>query len=279
VRAQKLDAIDADMKKAKNLINLYELELRSIPPAERNAFKTKLKDHKKRQTDATTELTWVRTEDQKGDLTGERKADYAKDIRQLDSKQAMVYGEKLQNESLASLDRSLASIDDSTKVRQIFLLLLFRLTLATLSRLVSRICALGPSLRRAHLSPLSLHRVTASLFVYHVQYLLTHTLALTRIILHTHPTPNRPKLHPQVGSETAQALQAQTEQLGRIYDELYEIDDMLDRSTQIIKKMLKATATDKCVWIFAFLLLCAIIATVIVTKVGPKNALADKVKT
>jgi hypothetical protein len=43
-------------------------------------------------------------------------ADYAHDIRQLDAQQAMNYGEKLQNESLASLDRSLASIDDSTKV-------------------------------------------------------------------------------------------------------------------------------------------------------------------
>lgn len=117
----------------------------------------------------------------------------------------------------------------------------------------------------------------------------TRLLSLLATIHHTHPPSHtlvlctRSNTHTlagaQVGSETAQALQAQTEQLGRIYDELYEIDDMLERSTQIIKKMLKATATDKCVWVFAFLLLCAIIATVIVTKVGPKNALADKVKT
>jgi SNARE protein len=83
----------------------------------------------------------------------------------------------------------------------------------------------------------------------------------------------------QVGSETAQQLKAQTEQLGRIYDELYDIDDMLDRSTVLIKKMLKTAGTDKCVWVFAFLLVCGIIATIIVTKVGPKNALADQVKT
>lgn len=192
---QELDAIDADMKKAKNLLNLFELESRSVPPAERNLYKTKGKDHKKRMTDATQELTWIRNEDQKADLTGDRKADYAHDIRQLDANQAMNYGEKLQNESLASLDRSLASIDDSTKV----------------------------------------------------------------------------------GSETALALKNQTEQLTRIYDELYEIDDMLERSTAIVKKMLKTAGTDKCIWVFAFLLLCGIIATVIVSKVGPKNSLAAKV--
>jgi hypothetical protein len=38
--AQELDTIDADMKKAKNLLNLFELESRSIPPAERNLYKS-----------------------------------------------------------------------------------------------------------------------------------------------------------------------------------------------------------------------------------------------
>ena len=42
--------------------------------------------------------------------------DQARDIRQLDSAQAAEYGKKLQDESSTSLDRSLASIDDSMKV-------------------------------------------------------------------------------------------------------------------------------------------------------------------
>jgi SNARE protein len=75
------------------------------------------------------------------------------------------------------------------------------------------------------------------------------------------------------------ALKNQTEQLTRIYDELYEIDDMLDRSTALVKKMLKTAGTDKCVWVFAFLLLCGIIATIVVSKVGPSNALANKIPT
>ena len=63
----------------------------------------------------------------------------------------------------------------------------------------------------------------------------------------------------QTGQDAATALKAQTEQLGRIYDELYEIDDMLVRSTAIVKRMLKTTGSDKCIWCFAFLVLAAII--------------------
>ena len=76
----------------------------------------KLRDLKKLQNELTNDFTWTRSEDQRADLTGDRKADYATDIRQLDGKQAMEYGNKLQAESIDSLDRSLASIDDSQKV-------------------------------------------------------------------------------------------------------------------------------------------------------------------
>jgi hypothetical protein len=33
------------------------------------------KEHKKRMTDLTQELTWIRNEDQKADLTGDRKGE------------------------------------------------------------------------------------------------------------------------------------------------------------------------------------------------------------
>lgn len=74
-------------------------------------------------------------------------------------------------------------------------------------------------------------------------------------------------------------LKAQTEQLGRIYDELYDIDDMLVRSTKIIARMLRTTGSDKCIWCFAFLVLCAIIAVIVVKQVGPGNFFTSSAST
>ncbi len=82
-----------------------------------------------------------------------------------------------------------------------------------------------------------------------------------------------------MGSETALQLKAQTDQLGRMYDELYAIDDMLVRSTKIITKMAKTVGSDKCVWVFAGLIVLAIVAVIIVKNVGPANALAPKIAT
>ena len=196
-RKETLDTIASELTRAQRIIKLFAIEVRTVAPSERALFKSKLKDHEKRHSDLNSEFTWLKNEDVKGDLKGIQKIETAKDIRQLDSSQAQDYARGLQQDSLDSIDRTLTSIDDSTKV----------------------------------------------------------------------------------GTETATQLKAQTEQLGRIYDELYDIDDMLERSTKIIQKMLRTTGSDKVVWCFAFLVLVAIIIAIIVTKSGPTNFFTNKAST
>jgi len=56
----------------------------------------------------------------------------------------------------------------------------------------------------------------------------------------------------EIGRQTAQKLQSQTEQIKGMKDSLYEIDDMLKRSRVIITKMLKRTASSKVLWVLVF---------------------------
>jgi exonuclease VII large subunit len=56
----------------------------------------------------------------------------------------------------------------------------------------------------------------------------------------------------QIGRETATKLSSQTEQIKKMYGDLLEINDMLDRSRKIIARMLRKTASSKAIWILAF---------------------------
>jgi len=77
-------------------------------------------------------------------------------------------------------------------------------------------------------------------------------------------------------------VQAQTDQIKKMYDDLYEIDDMLgmlrrllfdsvfnaslsctachvtERSTKILKRMLRNSMSSKYVWILIFFVLCGV---------------------
>jgi preprotein translocase subunit SecF len=55
----------------------------------------------------------------------------------------------------------------------------------------------------------------------------------------------------------------QTQQLERVHDQAFEIDDTLQRSTFIIKRMLRRTMTDKAVWCLSFLILLCVIFIVV----------------
>ncbi|KAJ6695926.1 VESICLE TRANSPORT V-SNARE PROTEIN VTI1-RELATED [Salix koriyanagi] len=67
-----------------------------------------------------------------------------------------------------------------------------------------------------------------------------------------------------VGTETAAALKAQTEQMGRIVNELDSIHFSIKKASQLVKEIGRQVATDKCIMALLFLIVVGVIAIIIV---------------
>lgn len=67
-----------------------------------------------------------------------------------------------------------------------------------------------------------------------------------------------------LGSETAQALAAQTEQLGRISEGVDEVESNLQQANKQLRAFARKIATDKIIMVFLCLIVCAIIAIIII---------------
>ncbi|MES1916426.1 MAG: hypothetical protein MHM6MM_008244 [Cercozoa sp. M6MM] len=78
------------------------------------------------------------------------------------------------------------------------------------------------------------------------------------------------------GRATAQKLREQGEQIARIHDELYEIDDMLERSVAIVKRMMRRTATDKYIWCLTFVVLAIVVAIIVIRATGGNSDSSDE---
>ena len=63
----------------------------------------------------------------------------------------------------------------------------------------------------------------------------------------------------KVGQETAVKLEEQRQQIENVYNDLYEIDDMLERSKAIMKRMLRRAMTNRYLWCLIGLILVGII--------------------
>lgn len=72
----------------------------------------------------------------------------------------------------------------------------------------------------------------------------------------------------EVAADTAVKVHAQTEQLQSLYDDLYEIDDLLDRSVAIVKRMARRVASQRVLWILTFLIVCGIIVIIVLRTQG-----------
>jgi len=66
-----------------------------------------------------------------------------------------------------------------------------------------------------------------------------------------------------IGVKTVEQLQKQTEQIEKAYETMDEIESTLKRSTKIINRMARKVATDKYIWVVAFLVLAAILFIII----------------
>lgn len=74
-----------------------------------------------------------------------------------------------------------------------------------------------------------------------------------------------------VGTETAEALKAQTEQMSRIVNELDSIHFSIKKASKLVKEIGRQVATDKCIMALLFLIVVGVIAVIIVKLVNPNN--------
>ncbi|KAF2316279.1 hypothetical protein GH714_041620 [Hevea brasiliensis] len=74
-----------------------------------------------------------------------------------------------------------------------------------------------------------------------------------------------------VGTETAAALKAQTEQMSRIVNELDSIHFSIKKASQLVKEIGRQVATDKCIMAMLVLIVIGVIAIIIVKLVNPNN--------
>ncbi|CAN1151032.1 Novel plant SNARE 13 [Linum perenne] len=75
----------------------------------------------------------------------------------------------------------------------------------------------------------------------------------------------------EVGTQTAGALKGQTEQMERIVNELDTIQFSIKKASQLVKEIGRQVATDKCIMLFLFLIVCGVIAIIVVKIVNPGN--------
>lgn len=75
----------------------------------------------------------------------------------------------------------------------------------------------------------------------------------------------------EVGTQTAATLKGQTDQMGRIVNELDTIQFSIKKASQLVKEIGRQVATDKCIMLFLFLIVCGVIAIIVVKIVNPNN--------
>ena len=66
-----------------------------------------------------------------------------------------------------------------------------------------------------------------------------------------------------IGQDTVVKLEQNTEQIQGMYDKLESIETTLQRSTKIIKIMARKVATDKYIWVIAFIVFGVIIFIIV----------------
>ncbi|KAK1359122.1 hypothetical protein POM88_043596 [Heracleum sosnowskyi] len=68
----------------------------------------------------------------------------------------------------------------------------------------------------------------------------------------------------EVGTQTASTLKGQTDQMGRIVNELDTIQFSIKKASQLVKEIGRQVATDKCIMLFLFLIVCGVVAVIVV---------------
>lgn len=75
----------------------------------------------------------------------------------------------------------------------------------------------------------------------------------------------------EVGTQTATTLHGQTNQMGRIVNDLDTVHFSIKRATQLVREIGRQVACDKFIMFFLFLIVCGVIAIIVVKIVHPNN--------
>lgn len=75
----------------------------------------------------------------------------------------------------------------------------------------------------------------------------------------------------EVGAQTATTMKGQTEQMGRIVNDLDTVHFSIKKATQLVREIGRQVACDKFIMFFLFLVVCGVIAIIIVKIVHPNN--------
>ncbi|KAJ8539790.1 hypothetical protein K7X08_014042 [Anisodus acutangulus] len=75
----------------------------------------------------------------------------------------------------------------------------------------------------------------------------------------------------EVGTQTATTLKGQTDQMGRVVNELDTIQFSIKKASQLVKEIGRQVATDRCIMFFLFLIVAGVVAIIIVKVVNPHN--------
>jgi len=67
----------------------------------------------------------------------------------------------------------------------------------------------------------------------------------------------------EIGKDVTKKLQSQTAQNANQIDSLYQIENMVDRSAMIMRRMARKIASDKYMWVMAFLVFAAIVFIIV----------------
>ncbi|XP_057755864.1 novel plant SNARE 12-like [Arachis stenosperma] len=67
----------------------------------------------------------------------------------------------------------------------------------------------------------------------------------------------------EVSTQTATTLKGQTEQMGRIVNELDSIQFSIKKALKLVKEIGRQVATDKCIMLLLVLIVCGVIAVIV----------------
>lgn len=175
-KAQEIGEIEDQVRDCETYIEMMRMEFRSLDQDNKAKYKEALRKHKADLKQIKNDLEWLKENDTRNQLVGDRKEPRIGDGDMDTADGLMAYGRALQKESIASLERTVGVVGDTQTI----------------------------------------------------------------------------------GRETAIKVQQQTEQIKKMYNDLYEIDDMLLRSRKIIARMMKRTLSSRYVWLLAFLIVVGI---------------------
>ncbi|ONK67647.1 uncharacterized protein A4U43_C05F2250 [Asparagus officinalis] len=75
----------------------------------------------------------------------------------------------------------------------------------------------------------------------------------------------------EVGTQTTATLKGQTDQMGRIVNDLDTVHFSIKKATQLVREIGRQVACDKFIMFFLFIIVCGVIAIIVVKIVHPNN--------